>query len=155
MTLTIGTPVEGEVFLELLTALTDRASILGLVTPLGRLDQRSDNLLAQLAPYRLESTIARSWPGSQVPDWADPSVVHKFIYNESVVQILFRSCQGLFRWQELALPVNLHLLDQSGEVVLGSTTSEDDAWLDVSLDSWLAIAESRPSLSTISVTLDD
>ena len=59
----------------------------------------------------------RAWPGVEVPDDAD------------VAQALYDHCPEMLGWQKYGLPDDLHLTDADGHMILGSITSEDDAWV--------------------------
>ncbi|MCA0146879.1 hypothetical protein [Blastococcus sp. LR1] len=131
MTLTFRDEVRGPAFLELLLALTPRARTVGLVQDDADPTPAAEALAEALGDALLRRVESRSWPGSEIPDWAPPSVVRTYRYDDDVARTLYRACPAMYRWQARALPVDLHLTDGRGRTVLGTTTSEDDTWVDM------------------------
>ena len=136
MSVSFRGPIRAEAFRELLHLLVGRSSHVGLVTPQESMDNRSEALLCALSGVLLEEVEVRSWPGNLVPDWVRPLVLHRYACTVEAVDILFRFCPDLLGWQELALPYDFHALDDRGRVLVGSITSEADAWTDLTVQEW-------------------
>jgi hypothetical protein len=137
----------GKAFQELLGVLVGRAATVGLLTSdRGYTSPQSQRLFAALKAKALATAETRNWPGSQVPDWARPRLLHTFAYDDESAEALFRHCPRLFGWQDRALPDDLHVLAAHGGTVLGSSTSEDDAWVEMSPEEWRALVDGTDEL---------
>ena len=139
MTLTFLREPRGPAFRELLGVLVGRATTVGLLISRGDTSAQGQRLFEALAGKALGSSETRSWPGSEIPKWASPRRQHIFHFDDEAADVLFAHCPDLSGWQYRALPDDLHLVAADGSVVLGSITSEDDAWVELPRDSWTAL----------------
>lgn len=154
MTLTFAAEPTGQAFRELLQAFVGRAGSFGVV--LDDVSPRAETqaLLAALSDKALSEEATRTWPGVDVPEWADSSVVYTFSYDAAVPEILFAHCPGLFAWQQCRLPCDLHLRALDGSVLLGSVTAEEDAWVELSLSEWRALVDEAQELRHLPIRED-
>lgn len=56
--------------------------------------------------------------------------------------------------QKHALPYDLHLADAGGQTIMGSITSEDDAWVEMSKPEWRELVRGTRRLRRIRVRAD-
>lgn len=154
MTLTFRDDVRGPAFLELLLTMTSRARTAGLVVDYSAPSESAVALLSVLDGKLLSREESRTWPGVEVPDDAEPSTVLTFRYDQAVARALHEACPAIFGWQKRGLPCDLHLSDAEGRTVLGSSTSEGDAWVEMHMADWRRLAAGTRWLRRIRVRDD-
>jgi hypothetical protein len=146
--------VKGPAFTELLRVMVGRATTFGVITPVSDLSVSSVRFLEVFEAVRIAKTETREWPGTLVPDWAPPLVVHTFGYDEEAAILLPAACPDLYGWQDRSLPYDLHLLAADGSVVLASITSERDAWADMTMEEWEDLIAGTQALKELRVKAD-
>jgi hypothetical protein len=158
VTVTFRRDVRGAAFLELLEVMAGRATTAGLVaSPFELTDGLSEatrSLLSTLDGALLSRDEVRAWPGVEVPDWAAASVLLTFRYDTEVARALYDHCPKLLGWQEYGLPHDLHFTDADGRTILGSISSEDDAWVTVSKEEWRELVKGTRHLRWVGVRVD-
>lgn len=158
VTVTFRRDVRGAAFLELLEVMVGKATTVGLVAPPYELtdghSEATRSLLATLDGALVRRAETRAWPGSLVPDWAPASVLLTFRYDAEVARTLHDHCPELLGWQKHALPCDLHLTDADGHTIMGSITSEDDAWVAMSKAEWRDMVRGTRRLRWIRVRED-
>ena len=158
MAVTFRSDVRGAAFLELLQVMVGRASTVRLVASpfeltIG-LSEATRSLLAGLDGALVSREETRAWPGVRVPDGALSSVLLTFRYDGDVARALYDHCPEMLGWQKHALPCDLHMTDAEGGPVLGSVTSEDDAWVEMPKAQWRALVKGTRRLRWIRVRED-
>ena len=151
MTLKIAGPIAGETFDQLLHLLASDARVLGLVWEGGEISNTAKSALDRLFPYLLIQEKTRRWPGTEIANGFTPADRWLYSFNGRVADVLADIEDNLFHWQNPALPQDLHLLDAGGNPILGSTTTEGDAWLSMSKSRWDSIAAVWPALNSLRI----
>jgi hypothetical protein len=89
-------------------------------------------LLDALEPHRIRSEETGEWPGTRLAPGGVARVwVHR--YSPDVVRAVLARTEGLGSWGG-ELPGDPHLLRADGSVWMGSSSSEEDVWLQLSDD---------------------
>lgn len=100
--------------------------------------------LQEMATHVAETRKVSRWPGSER---AGGSVTqHLFRANPSTVALAQHYGCSFSDWQQPTLPQDLHFLRADGTVVLGSISSEADAWLELHDDELARLVSRRPGL---------
>lgn len=111
------------------------------------LDDSGRTLLSQLQPHVLERRRSSSWPGTTL--LGEEATVLRFGLSESVLDELIAASDGLYGWQQPALPEDLALLRDDGTAILGSTAHEHDAYLEISDEEYESLASAVPEIAQI------
>jgi hypothetical protein len=137
--------VTGDDYGALLQGVAPLATTIGLIirSPLMRLTERADAVLATLQPFWLESEQVTSWPGTQLA--GDRTSLRNLyqLNNESLV-LLRRAATALSDWVNPQLPEDLHLLRADGSTVLGTVAQEEDAWVELTQEEVHQVAQTLP-----------
>jgi hypothetical protein len=80
---------------------------------------------------------------------SEEATVLRFAMNMAVQDELIGASDGLYGWQQPALPEDLALLRDDGTVILGSICHEHDAYLELSDEEYEALATTIPEIAQI------
>jgi hypothetical protein len=111
------------------------------------LNEKGRALLSRLEPSLLERQRRASWPGTTLVDGEATTL--RFALNAEVVGEILAASNGLFEWQQPALPEDLSLLRSDGTAVLASIAHERDAYLEVSDAEYRSLVEEVPELAGV------
>lgn len=117
-------------YADIIAGLGQVAALFGLVLDGSNAIGRSASLLAALKPWWIETVDLSHWPGTTA---ADPVPVGHFRAEAGALEILVGMTSGFSDWShDAGLPEDPHFLRKDLSLVLGSTTCEAAAWLEVS-----------------------
>lgn len=137
----------GAVLSDLVDAALGACDRLGLmVQPRNNLAESVTTVLERLEPALVLREESSSWPGSELHDGTTATHL-VYTLNEKTADVLRRTAPSLYDWVNPNLPEDPHLLRADGSVWLGSTTHEEDAWLQLSSDEWRWISVRYPVLA--------
>jgi hypothetical protein len=157
VSITFTEELRGEALRAFFVAMVPRAEFLGFVWEGSELSPRAGALIEHLAPYLVEEGGVKEWPGVQLPDdWDDaldgPVKRWLYRYGEEVAVLVSQESSRLYEWVNPHLPQDLHLLDGQRRPVFGSITTEDDAWVECSVEEWEQVLRIAPELRAVAVT---
>jgi hypothetical protein len=89
--------------------------------------------LAQMSTYLDGSERSSEWPGTTLlpSNGFEEATVWRYRCSGGLVGKMLQLTRGLYEWQDPALPEDLALLRNPGNVWLGSVAHERDAWLEL------------------------
>jgi hypothetical protein len=133
----------GEVLRRLFHALAQHSSyvIMVLQDDLG-LSETGLALLNRLQQHLVERERSSCWPGTLLMD--KEATILRFTSSETVVQELIGSADGLYGWQQPALPEDLAFVRDDLTAILASICHEHDAYLEISDEEYESLAASVP-----------
>jgi hypothetical protein len=138
----------GRVLRDLLGALSHHATSATLVLRDDlELSELGRSFLARTALNLVERKRTSSWPGTTLLD--EEASVLCFSLRDDVLDEFCRASEGLYGWQQPALPEDLALLRADGTVILGSVAHEHDAFLELSDEEFKMVAAAVPGLLQI------
>jgi hypothetical protein len=149
LTLNLIRGLNGRVFEQFLASMADKAKMGFLVSLTTSPSPAKEQLLAELGPHSLKTKETHEWPGVRVPASLPPALLHSFSFSDSTALLLYKHCPELFGWQDRGLPCDLHLRDGNGNVLMGSITAENDAWLELSTSDWAGVVGRWPELQAV------
>jgi hypothetical protein len=138
----------GDVLRRLLRAAASFATsaMLVLRDDLG-LSDAGQALLDRLQPHHVETRRGSVWPGTVL--LGSEATLLRFALTEPVLEQLLGAAEGLYGWQQPALPEDLALVRADGTVCLASVSHEQDAFLELTDEEYSSLAKSVPELTTL------
>ena len=135
----------GNLLRRLLRAVAEHSSsaILVLRDDLGVSDT-AISLLSALEPHVIERRRSASWPGTTLLN--EEATTIRFRPIAPVLDQLLSVAEGLYEWQQPALPEDLAFLREDGTALLASISHERDAFLDLDDDEYRALIRVIPEL---------
>ncbi|MBA3020538.1 hypothetical protein [Propionicimonas sp.] len=114
----------------LVTSVGSMAALVGVVgrEPRDLLGYAGKAVLSELSPYLERSVKISQWPGTRS---IAPARVEYFRSEPGAVDVITRCTGSFWEWMDPEMPEDLHFLREDGTVVLGSTTCERYAWLEL------------------------
>ena len=138
----------GDVLQKLIRNLAQRASsVLMVVRDDPALSEAGRGLLARLQPELVEQKRRSSWPGTILS--TSEATVFRFTPSRAVLDELERASDGLYGWQQPALPEDLALLRDDGTEILASICHENDAYLEITDEEFQVLTMAVPALAKI------
>lgn len=98
-----------------------------------RLTHGQSPIVVALKPHLLRQEQQDPWPGTQLGGSSGVPVLY-YEFNRDTLNIIKDNTDGLFdwtRWREKPLPEDIGFLRKNGELLLGSTSHEQFAWLNL------------------------
>ena len=111
------------------------------------LAESGHRLLSRLRPHLLAQTRCSAWPGTIL--LGHKATAHRYVLNTPVLASILAAADGLYGWQQPALPEDLALLRPDGTTVLGSIAHEHDAYLEITEEEHASLAEEVPRITKI------
>jgi hypothetical protein len=109
------------------------------------LSSGATELLEQLRSFQVKDCRASRWPGTELLDGT--ARVVEYTYTPESKDILKQVAKGLFDWEQPDLPEDLCLLRASGDVWMGTTSHERDAFFEMQPGEMSAMLSHIPDLS--------
>jgi hypothetical protein len=146
-TWTLVTVPSGQPYYELLRVALGYAAELRFVTyDKHRATEPTRDLMFSLQPWFIGSVQSNEWPGTRDLGGESPRL-SEYRYEAGSLAAVLERTQALADWGGY-LPVDPHLLRADGSVWMGSTTSEEDAWLTLTDDEHRELM-ANPVISTL------
>lgn len=142
----------GEMLSALLRASVEIARFFGVIVASqeDRLSYAATRLMTGLQPYLVRVEEVHAWPGSQLmPGHRFKHKQYLYRLDHESVELLAGAVDGLFDWVNPDFPDDPHLLRADESVVMGSITTEDDAWLELSEDELIMLVDAVPGLERL------
>lgn len=112
-----------------------------------QLSEAGQSLLGRLQPHRLETRRGSAWPGTVL--LGSEATLLRFALTEPVLEALLGAAEGLYGWQQPALPEDLALVRADGTVCLASISHERDAFLELTDGEYASLVKAVPELTTL------
>jgi hypothetical protein len=106
------------------------ASFLLVIREENWLDATAHGILKDLRQFELKKELVSEWPGTKL--LADKASVYHYRLTTQSLQVLERSADGLYEWQQPKRPEDLCFFDKDGDEILVTIAHEDDAFLKLS-----------------------
>jgi len=110
---------------------------------------RARSLIDQLAPYLVEVSKQKSWPGSTLSERKGVDVyarVYRFRLVPESTMILSGSADGLYSWRAPAMPSDLSLLRKGGDPWLVNMAADEESYLVVTQEEAEELLVAAPGL---------
>jgi hypothetical protein len=110
---------------------------------------RAKALTADLLEHLIDVQRVKSWPGSTIgeKDGVDTYArLYRFRLDARAVEILSRATDHLYAWRQPTLPGDLSLLRSDGEPWLVTLASDEDAYMQLTLEEAERVLEKVPGL---------
>ena len=127
-----------------------QANIVGFVIDSSHVDLPARKSLAHFDGALRSDELVTEWPGTRKMGPSPmPAELRRYELTPDVKGYLLTAAAGLFDWDHPALPRDLHFITGDGVVILGSVTTERDAWLDLTEELWQNLAAAAPEASQL------
>lgn len=102
--------------------------------------------LDSVRPYLADDHMQSSWPGTVLGD-GSMALVQAYSLEWPFIEAMTTAADGLYEWLSPDLPENPAFYRSDGTVLLGTTTHERDAFLNLTQAEHSELVEAAPQLS--------
>lgn len=144
-------PLAGQLFVDFLNYSKAISPSLCLMVQDGfPLCPEGQDTLRTLEPWRKSKTFVRTWPGSEIADFADYGEWrYEMALTTEVVKIVTDRSSNVYGWSHPQLPEDPHLLRPDGSVWFAATTSEKWSWLETRSGEMEGLHKSLPAVAAL------
>ena len=140
--------LSGKKYESLLRYAVGKGLVVLLVDTCGYSSEKRANFVNAMEPYLKSMKKVSCWPGTQLTDQKVP--VYRYRLNEKSCALILNVSKGLFDWEQPDLLEDLCLLRPDDSVFMTATTSERDAYFDITESEMAELTHQIPGMELAS-----